>query len=101
MLYIDPFSNQILQANKKASALFGINNDELTELTVSQFFNGCLDKLLSFTQQILEQGDAWSNDLFMVINHEKIYLSRKTLIVSITEMSACPHILTLRVKLST
>ena len=74
MLYIDPFSNQILQANKKASALFGINNDELTKLTVSQFFNGCLDKLLSFTQQILEQGDAWSNDLFMVINHEKIYL---------------------------
>jgi len=74
LLYIDPFSNQILQANKKASALFGINNDDLTELTVSQFFNGCLDKLLSFTQQILEQGEAWSNDLFMVINHEKIYL---------------------------
>ena len=74
MLYIDPFSNQILQANKKASALFGINNNELTQLTFTQFFGGCLDKLFHFTQQVLEQGDAWSNDLFMVINHEKIYL---------------------------
>ena len=74
LLFIDPFNNQILQLNKKATELFGIENNELTHSTVTQLFTGCVDKLLHFTQQILEQGEAWSNDLFIYINNEKIYL---------------------------
>jgi len=80
MLFIDPFNNKILQLNNKAAVLFGIEsyvgieNNALTEITVTQFFNGCLDKLIHFTQQVLAQGEAWTNDLFITINNEKIYL---------------------------
>lgn len=74
LLFIDPINNKILQLNNKATALFGIDNNELTEITATQFFNGCLDKLIHFTQQILAKGEAWTNDLFITINHEKIYL---------------------------
>ena len=80
LLFIDPFNNKILQLNNKATELFGIEshvgieNNKLSEITVTQFFNGCLDKLIHFTQQILAQGEAWTNDLFITINNEKIYL---------------------------
>tara|TARA_R110001583_G_scaffold7158_8_gene35729 strand:- start:399 stop:2270 length:1872 start_codon:yes stop_codon:yes gene_type:complete len=80
LLFIDPFTNKILQLNNKAAALFGIENsvglenNALTDITVTQFFNGCLDKLIHFTQQILAQGEAWTNDLFITINNKKIYL---------------------------
>ncbi|MDX2369879.1 MAG: sigma 54-interacting transcriptional regulator [Colwellia sp.] len=80
LLFIDPFNNKILQLNNKATELFcieghvGIENNKLSEITVTQFFNGCLDKLIHFTQQILTQGEAWTNDLFITINNEKIYL---------------------------
>ena len=80
LLFIDPFNNKILQLNNKATELFGIEghvgieNNELTKFTVTQFFNGCLEKLIHFTQQILVQGEAWTNDLFITIDNEKIYL---------------------------
>jgi PAS domain S-box-containing protein len=80
LLYIDPFNNKILQLNQKAAVLFAIKSDvelennTLTEISVTQFFTGCLDKLIHFTQQILAQGEAWTNDLFLTINNEIIYL---------------------------
>ena len=97
LLFIDPFTNQIIQLNTKAAVLLGveqrtdiysniINDDKLDHdlkntikktainLTVTQFFNGCLENLIHFTQQVLAQGEAWSNDLFITINNEKIYL---------------------------
>ena len=74
LLFIDPFNNKILQLNNKATKLFGVTNKALNNVTVTQYFNGCLDKLLHFSQEVLAQGEAWSNDLFIVIHNEKIYL---------------------------
>jgi PAS domain S-box-containing protein len=78
LLFIDPFNNKFLELNSKAAELLGvegfIENNALTELTVTPFFNGCLGKLINFTQQILVQGEAWTNDLFITIDNEKIYL---------------------------
>lgn len=74
LLFIDPFSNKILEVNNKAIVLFNIDNNKLSQLTVTQFFSGCLSKLLHFTQQVLEQEESWSSDLFILTNNEKIYL---------------------------
>lgn len=74
LLYVDPFNNKILQVNNKATQLFNVSNNALIETSVTQLFNGCLDKLLTFSQEILERGEAWSNDLFIFENNEKIYL---------------------------
>ena len=44
LLFIDPFNNKILQLNNKATELFGIEghvgieNNKLSEITVTQFF---------------------------------------------------------------
>ena len=74
LLYIDPFNNQILQVNNKAITLFDIDPQALSKLKVTDVFSGCVDKLLHFTQQILDQGESWSNDLYTFVNHEKIDL---------------------------
>jgi PAS domain S-box-containing protein len=80
LLFLDPFNNKILQLNNKAAELFGIENGsdiesyDLAELTPTKFFHGCLEKLIHFTQQVLVQGEAWSSDLFITLNSEKIYL---------------------------
>ena len=74
LLYIDPFTNKILQMNHKAIQLFWGSNNVLTETSVTKLFNGCLDKLMSFSQELIEQREAWSSDLFIWQNNEKVYL---------------------------
>lgn len=74
MLLIDPTNNQILQANSKAKRLFALNNDDLANYKVTQFFHECLEQLIHFTQQVLIQKDAWSSDLSIKVNSEIIHL---------------------------
>ncbi|TYK66878.1 sigma-54 interaction domain-containing protein [Colwellia echini] len=94
LLYIDPFTNQILEFNNKASALFAIDltlkkAPKLTCLTATKIFNGCLDKLIHFTQQVLEQGEAWSNDLFIIVNGDKVYLDITASVVDNKLLFSC------------
>lgn len=74
LLFIDPFSNEILEINAKAMAMFGLQHEDLKHTKVTSVFGSCLDKLLNFTQEIIASGDAWSNDLFFFKQHEKVYL---------------------------
>lgn len=74
MLLIDPISNRILQLNNQAKALFAIDDTALQKYSVTQFFPNCLDKLISFTQQVLIQGNAWTSELSVKLNNEDIYL---------------------------
>ncbi|XPF93086.1 sigma-54 interaction domain-containing protein [Colwellia sp. RE-S-Sl-9] len=74
MLLIDPTNNQILQANSKAKRLFALNNNNLKNYKVTQFFHECLEQLIHFTQQVLIQKDAWSSDLSIKVNSEIIHL---------------------------
>lgn len=74
MLLIDPVNNQILQANQQAKMLFAIDNGVLENYSVTQFFPTCLDKLISYTQQILIQGQVWSSDLSIKVNNEEVHL---------------------------
>jgi len=75
LIYIDPFNNKILQINNKATQLFNVSNNKITDISVTQLFSGCIDTLLTFTQEILEHGEAWSSDLFIFKDHEKLHLN--------------------------
>lgn len=75
LIYIDPINNKILQINNKATQLFNMSNNEINDTSVTQLFNGCIDTLLTFTQEILEHGEAWSSDLFIFKDHEKLHLN--------------------------
>lgn len=74
MLLIDPINNKILKVNHEASKLFGISPESIDRFTVTHYFSGCLEKLMNFTQQVFEQESAWSADLNIVVNNEKVQL---------------------------
>lgn len=74
LLFIDPFNNKVLQLNNKARSLFNLHKTVLSEIKATTIFKGSVEKLLSFTQQVLEQKEAWSNDIFIYIDEEKTYL---------------------------
>ena len=74
LLFIDPFNNEILQLNNKARDLFNLKQSVLNDIKVTGIFKGSVERLLSFTQQVLEQKEAWSNDIFIYIEGEKTYL---------------------------
>ena len=74
MLFIDPFNNQVLDANHKALLLFSIKPDQLCDCSVTQLFIGCYGDLHNFTQHALEEGSAWSSDLFIRRDGDNVYL---------------------------
>jgi PAS domain S-box-containing protein len=70
LLLIDPINNLIVKANKKAVKLFELEQTDFSAFTVTQFFPECLGKLFNFTQQVLEQKYAWSNDLNIIVSNK-------------------------------
>jgi PAS domain S-box-containing protein len=97
LIFIDPVNNKILQLNNKATVLFGIQSqvdiesNELTKISVTRFFKGCLDKLIHFTQEVLAQGEGWTNDLFITIDNEKIYLDITASVVDNKLLFSCQN----------
>lgn len=74
MLLIDPVNNNILQANNKAKMLFGFDELILSNYKVTELFSGCIDKLMLFSQEVLEKESAWNCDLYIQTNEKKTYL---------------------------
>jgi PAS domain S-box-containing protein len=70
LLLIDPINNRVLEANKQATKLLELEQADLPCYTATQFFSECLGKLLNFTQQVIEQGSAWSNDLSIKVSNK-------------------------------
>ncbi|MBU2880659.1 sigma 54-interacting transcriptional regulator [Psychrosphaera sp. B3R10] len=68
MVLIEPRENRLLRVNKQAELMFGIDKQQLELLTATQFFSECLDLFMVFTQQILEQGQAWSDELTIQVS---------------------------------
>ena len=74
MLFIDPVNNQVLDANHNASLLFSIKSEQWCDVSVTQIFMGCFGDLHNFTQHALEEGSAWSSDLFITQDGANVYL---------------------------
>jgi formate hydrogenlyase transcriptional activator len=62
-LIIEPIENRILKANRTTIELLGFTEKELYELQASALFGDTLVHLITFTQQIIEQGNGWSDQL--------------------------------------
>lgn len=82
MLLIDPVNDVILDLNIRAQRLFHLEDylidsrDKVSRdtLCVSDFFVDCFGALINFTQQVIEQGSAWSSELTIKVNEEFIPL---------------------------
>ncbi|WP_225607161.1 sigma-54 interaction domain-containing protein [Pseudomonas sp. PDM04] len=66
MLVVDPQSDALLQANLAALALLGSTRDDEIPLRFSHFLGEGLSLWVSFSDETLTQGQAWSDDLVLV-----------------------------------
>ena len=68
---VDPLSDVIEGANNRAKDLFWSVSEPLTGQAFSLFFGTAFDKLVVFTQAVLEQGHYWSTELSIVDNERQ------------------------------
>lgn len=66
MLLIHPGDDRVLQANNAALDLLGCAANELPGHGFSHFLRGGIALWVSFTDEVLTQGEAWSDDLLLV-----------------------------------
>lgn len=66
ILVVDPQSDALLQANLAALALLGSTRDDEIPLRFSHFLGEGLSLWVSFSDETLTQGQAWSDDLVLV-----------------------------------
>ena len=91
LLFIDPFNNRLLQFNQKAKDLFQLEDNAIDEMRVTTLFKGAVEKLLAFTQQVLEQNEAWSNDIFIGQGEDKVYLDITASLVDDKILLSCQN----------
>ncbi|MDH4842255.1 PAS domain S-box protein [Pseudomonas sp. BN505] len=82
MLLVDPVHDRVLQANDSALDLLGCNADVLPGHAFSHFLRGGIALWVSFTDEVLTQGEAWSDDLLLVD------LQRRQIAVEVTASAA-------------
>jgi len=66
MLVVDPRTDSILQANTVALELLGCMPDEHSPRRFSHFLGEGLSLWVSFSDEVLTQGQAWSDDLVLI-----------------------------------
>lgn len=62
-IIIDPIEDVIEQVNNIAAPLFWSSSEKLKGTKFSAFFHGSFDRLMIFTQAVLELGHYWSSEL--------------------------------------
>ncbi|MFB4390740.1 MULTISPECIES: sigma 54-interacting transcriptional regulator [unclassified Pseudomonas] len=65
-LLVDPHEDRIVQANASALALLGCPAQHPGELRFSHFLREAIAPWVSFSDEVLTQGEAWSDDLVLV-----------------------------------
>ncbi len=63
MLLIDPFLNQIIDANTAACKLLGYEHNELLSINPSALHGHEIPALIVFTQSVLDKGSNWTDEL--------------------------------------
>lgn len=66
MLLIEPAADRLIQANQAARALLGCDETDLGEVRFSHFMGDGLPFWVTFTDETLTQGSAWSDDLSLL-----------------------------------
>ncbi len=71
MLLVDPVQDRIVQANPAALELLGCLPHAADDLTFSRFVRSAISLWVSFSDEVLTQGQAWSDDLALVDLHNR------------------------------
>nr|GFD61521.1 hypothetical protein [Tanacetum cinerariifolium] len=66
MLVVDPQADALLQANRAALAILGCAGHDDVAVRFSHFLGEGLSLWVSFSDEVLTQGQAWSDDLVLV-----------------------------------
>ncbi|MBZ9781954.1 sigma 54-interacting transcriptional regulator [Pseudomonas sp. REP124] len=66
MLVVHPASDAVVQVNAAGLALLGYEENAIALPRFSHFFAGAIAQWVSFTDEVLTQGQAWSDDLSLL-----------------------------------
>ncbi|MET0126527.1 MAG: PAS domain-containing protein, partial [Pseudomonas caspiana] len=66
LLIIDPPADRLIKANRAALALLGCAETNLGDKRFSHFLGDGLPHWVTFTDETLTQGSAWSDDLSLL-----------------------------------
>lgn len=69
---IDPASNRLVAGNQELSRLLGLSRQELEGLRASNLFGDQLPGLITFTQELINRGRAWTDALSILIHGEPV-----------------------------
>jgi PAS domain S-box-containing protein len=64
-LVINPVADSIIAANLEACRLLEMDIEQIEGMRVSQLFANCFPSLIVFTQEIINRGRAWSDQLLI------------------------------------
>jgi hydrogenase-4 transcriptional activator len=82
MLVVDPGNDRLLEANRAAQALLGVAEQRSDALRFSPFLGNALAQWITFSDEVLTQGEAWSDDLSLIgLDHRshRVEVSAKAL----------------------
>ncbi|MDR9498818.1 MAG: sigma 54-interacting transcriptional regulator [Hydrogenovibrio sp.] len=63
ILLVDPFNDRVLHGNPAATTLFACSLSASVQCSVSRLFRPSLAKLVVFSQEAMDKGQAWSDEL--------------------------------------
>ncbi|WP_440874221.1 sigma 54-interacting transcriptional regulator [Thalassotalea sp. PLHSN55] len=89
MVLIDPNKNLILQINERGRAMFSLKQADLSRYSVTEFFSHNLETLFSFTQHVLSQGSAWSDDLSIKVANKEVFLEINAVLIQDKILLSC------------
>ncbi|SEG87116.1 sigma 54-interacting transcriptional regulator [Marinobacterium lutimaris] len=69
-LVVDAVGDSVVCANQEASRLLAIGREELTSRPVSSLFGDCFPELITFTQELLDKGQSWTDRLSVDIGSQ-------------------------------
>ena len=65
VILIDPYADQVIDANPEALKLLGRKREGILKLGASRLFMPSLAEMITFSQCVLHKGRAWSNELYL------------------------------------
>ena len=83
---IDPYDNKILTANQQACEFLKLDTAHVNQQLFSHYFIKQLPQWLVFTEQVLNQGEAWTDDLIFTLDPETDRSSQSIKIEMIARM---------------
>jgi PAS domain S-box-containing protein len=89
MLLIDPKNNLILQVNQQGRKLFSLQQSDLSHYSVTEFFHEKLEKLMIFTQQVMAQGSAWTDELSINVTDKEVHLEINAILLEGNILLSC------------